>query len=491
MVQSKLQDLIESDPDAAAKMLLELQSKIIVPHAGGQAEIMEDDTRFQIVCCGRRFGKTLLAAKKSLLVCRKPNQMAWWIAPTYRVVKRGYAEVIRQLPDNVLAHPAPMESSFDAGRSVVLRFKNGSRMEFYSAERPEAMLGAGVDFVVLDEAATMPKGVWETTVRPTLMDREGSGLMISTPRGRNWFYYLWLRGQDADKPLYKSWKFPTSSNPFISDEEVREMADSMPLMTFQQEVEADFISSAGAVFRFHDDIVVKKVQAHGRVIVGVDLAKSNDFTVFSAACASDMMPCGYDRFNEIAWKMQRARLRGFVKTLMDEGATHVTLVIDSTGLGDPIVEEMEADGYDVVPINFTKNKQHMVVQLSKDLETGIVRLDYEEPIHEFENYTYKITDAGKWTYGAPEGQHDDAVSAKMLQHWGIVKEGAPDITAIAADDAVSQAEEHQEALTEDFVDIWDDAIDTGIPVSTTIEADTTAMLMGRRAAWTGSELGQI
>jgi phage FluMu gp28-like protein len=490
-MDSKLQQLVESDPDAAAKLLLELQEKVVIPHDGGQREIMENHARFQIVCCGRRFGKTVIGAKKALLRCRRPKQMVWWCAPTYKVVKRGYREVLRQLPDDVLTHPPQLDSAFDAGRSVILKFKNGSRMEFYSAERPEAMLGEGVDFVVLDEAATMPKGVWETIVRPTLMDREGSALMISTPRGRNWFYYLWLRGQDDAKPLYRSWKFPTSSNPFIPDEEVREMADSMPLLTYQQEVEADFISSAGAVFRFHDDIVVSKTKPKGRVIIGVDLAKSNDFTVFSAASCDDMMPCGYDRFNEIAWKMQRARLRNFVKQLLAEGATHVTLVIDSTGLGDPIVEEMEADGYDVVPINFTKTKQHMVVQLSKDMEQGVVRLDYEEPLHEFENYTYKITDAGRWTYGAPEGQHDDAVSAKMLQHWGIVKEGAPNITAIAADDAVSQAEERKETETEDFVDIYEEQLDTGLPTHTTIEADTTAMLMGRRQAWTGSEMGRI
>lgn len=490
-MDSKLQLLVESDPDAAAKLLLELQEKVIIPHDGGQREIMENNTRFQIVCCGRRFGKTVVGAKKALLRCRQKKQMVWWVAPTYKVVKRGYAEVLRQLPDDVLIKPPPSEQSFDAGRTVILHFKNGSRMEFYSAERPEGMLGAGVDFVVLDEAATMPKHVWETTVRPTLMDTKGDALMISTPRGRNWFYYVWLKGQEADKPLYKSWKFPTSSNPFIDDSEVEEMADSMPLMTYQQEVLADFISSAGAVFRFHDDIVVEKTKPHGRVIIGVDLAKSNDFTVFSAANCDDMMPCGYDRFNEIAWKMQRARLRDFVANLLKGGATHVTLLIDSGGPGDPIVEEMEADGYDVVPINFTKSKQNMVVQLSKDMEQGVVRLDYEEPIHEFENYTYKITDAGKWTYSAPEGQHDDAVSAKMLQHWGIVQEGAPNITAIAADDAVSQAEEKQETETEDFVDIYEEQLDTGLPTHTTIQADTTAMLMGRRQAWTGSEMGRI
>jgi phage FluMu gp28-like protein len=485
MASDKLRALAEADPDAARALLEKLQAKVVIPHEGGQQAIMQDETRFQIVCCGRRFGKTVVGAKKILKQCRQPNQMCWWIAPTYKVVKRGYKEVLRQLPDNVLTHAPPQDSAFDAGRSVVLKFQNGSRMEFYSAERPEGMLGEGVDYAVLDEAATMPKHVWETIVRPTLIDREGKALMISTPRGRNWFYYLWLRGQKKTKAdsSYMSWRFPTSANPHLPPSEVEEMRKELPLLTYQQEVLAEFIASAGSVFRFNTGIIVEQVKPNGRVVVGVDLAKSNDFTVFSAGNGDDLLPCGYDRFTEVAWKVQRERLKQFVKQLKKEGATHVTLVMDSTGVGDPIVEEMEADGFDVIGINFTKTKQHMVTQLSKDLEDGQVRLFEGEEIDEFENYSYKITDAGRWTYSAPEGQHDDCVSAKMLQHWGIVQEGAPDVTSISAEDPVPEEDEEDDEL-----DFYEEelVVDTGVPITTTIEADSTRMLMGRKTAWTGS-----
>lgn len=481
-----LQEFAEANPEAARKLLERLQKKVVVPHAGGQSEIMNDNTRFQIVCCGRRFGKTVVGAKKALKTCRTENKMVWWVAPTYKVVKRGYREVLRQLPDDVLTHTPPQDSAFDAGRSVILKFKNGSRMEFYSAERPEGMLGEGVDYVVLDEAATMPKNVWETIVRPTLIDREGQALMISTPRGRNWFYYLWLRGQKDNEKDYMSWRFPTAANPHLPPGEIAEMKSSMPLITFEQEVLAEFISSAGAVFRFNAKIIMSEVKPSGHVVVGIDLAKSNDFTVLSAANATDMLPCGYDRFNEVAWAIQRGRIKNFVKKLKKEGAEHVTLMMDSTGVGDPIVEEMEADGFDVVGINFTKRKQHMVTQLSKDLEDGDVRLNENEEIPEFENYTYKITDAGRWTYSAPEGQHDDCVSAKMLQHWGIVQEGAPDITSIGASDLERTAAEDED--DDDLSYLVDDTplVDTGVATLETFEQDTTAMLMGRTDAWTGS-----
>jgi hypothetical protein len=51
-------------------------------------------------------------------------------------------------------------------------------------------------------------------------------------------------------------------------------------------------------------------------------------------------------------------------------------------------------------------------------------------IGEFEQYQLNQTEKGRITYSAPSGEHDDVVSAKMLQHWGIVNEGVPDATII-------------------------------------------------------------
>lgn len=490
MDNSRLLALAESDPEAALALLAKLDRSILKPHDGGQREIIEDKHRFKIVCCGRRFGKSTAGAKIALMKCREPNQMVWWVAPTYKIVKRGYMEVLRQLPENLITHVPSQDSAFDAGRSVVLKFKNGSRIEFYSAERPEGMLGQGVDLVILDEAAIMAKNVWEQTVRPTLMDRAGQAMMISTPRGRNWFYYMWLRGQNNDHPAYKSWRFPTSANPFIPQEEVEEMRDSMPLVVYQQEVLAEFISSAGAVFRFDHKVVVDRVPPAGHVMVGIDLAKTNDFTVLSAA-REDLKPCGYDRFNEVAWATQRNRIKGFVRKLLQGGATGVTLVMDSTGVGDPIVEEMEADGYDVVPINFTKTKQHMVVQLGKDLEDGYVRLDRAEDISEYENYSYKVTEGGRWTYSAPEGQHDDCVSAKMLQHWGLMQEGVPTVVGMDADPAKDAPIplEAPERPEDDWSDLVEQANATDIveAFEESFKPDSFGTISNRAAAWNARE----
>jgi hypothetical protein len=118
---------------------------------------MECDARFQILDAGRRYGKTKIGAKKALKRVRAHNR---WCGGWPRPTRSSSAATARCCASCRTAcsrtrHLRTPRSTPAA--VVVLRFKNGSRMEFYSAERPEGMLGEGVDFVVLDEAAIMPK----------------------------------------------------------------------------------------------------------------------------------------------------------------------------------------------------------------------------------------------------------------------------------------------------------------------------------------------
>lgn len=422
--------LAQSDPEKARKLLARLAQKKFVPHEG-QRPVMEAHERFLTMCAGRRFGKTKIAAALVLKKVRRDRKMVWWVAPTYKIVKRGYAEVLRQLPDDVLMKPAPPETSFDAGRAVSLRFKNGSRLEFYSAERPEGMLGEGVDFAVLDEAATMPQHVWEQIVRPTLADHQGGALFISTPRGRNWFYKMYQRGQDKLQPNYASWRFPSMANPYIPAEEWEEMAETLPRAVYEQEILADFISNAAAVFRIPENGVAGYLaKPQGHVVLGIDLAKVNDFTVLQGVNSETRQPCYHDRFNSVSWPEQRRRIHDAVETIL-ESASSITVAIDSTGVGDVVYDDLSFEGLDTIPIKFTPQwKQMAVMLLAADLERGNAFL-HPAQVNEFESYSYQITDAGRWKFEADSG-HDDEVSAMLLAHWCVVNEGVPDVKFLNA-----------------------------------------------------------
>jgi len=442
----RLQAMMEADPQAFQDLLAKVAGKMLIPHSEGQAQVLTAEERFLVLCAGRRWGKTKVGAAKILREARKPGMRCVWVAPIYKVVKRGYAEVVAQIPDGLLTKPAPPDSVFDAGRSVRLQFKNGSTIEFYSADRPEGILGASFDFVIMDEAATMPEFVWSQIIRATLADRQGRALFISTPRQRNWFYYIWLRGQsdDPDDHEFRSWHFPSRTNPTIPSSEFDDMARDMPAVEYEQEVLAEFISEAASVFRFpkayKEDGTVDHskptpalkpiVTPKGHVIVGLDLAKHTDWTVI-LGLNENGLPCHHDRFQQVSWPVQRQRIYDAVDTIL-ETAEGVTILVDSGGPGDVIYDDLEEAGYDVIGINFTTYKEKMVKLLSSDLEQGNAFI-CEEQLSEFEHYAYTITGSGRWRYEAARG-HDDEVSAALLAHWGRIHEGVPNVQTLHGGD---------------------------------------------------------
>lgn len=470
-IPQRLLALKESDPEQFRKLMLALHKITLKPHSG-QAHVLNSKARFRVMNCGRRWGKTKLAAHIFVKESRKESQMLWWIAPTYKVVKRGYAEVLAQLPDGVLTHDAPPDTNFDAGRSVILKFKNGSRMEFYSAERPEGMLGAGVDFAVLDEAAIMPGRIWNQIVRPTLMDRLGGALMISTPRGRNWFYKVWTQGQDVLQKDYQSWTFESWTNPTLPPGEVEDMRGSMPRMEYEQEVEAKFLAAGSSTFLFDeraiqsdrilDNGMVEDVPPRGYVVLGIDLARTNDYTVLYGTNMKTRRNCYFERMQAVTWPEQKRRIRRAVRQLQRAGAESVMLVMDSTGVGDPIYEDMEIEGYDVVGLNFTTHKANMVRLLAKDLEEAQAFILSDGQLDEFRNYTMAITPGGKLTYSAPEGEHDDVVAAKMLSHWGCINEGFGEVSVATPEgpsDRIPSDPEGEDGGWDDLLD--DDEMTAG------------------------------
>ena len=459
---ARFEAALQSDPEAAQRLFKKLQKYLLVPHSEGQADVLNSDERFLILCAGRRWGKTKVGAARALKEARrKPGSIIWWVAPIYKNVKRGYSEVLKQLPPDLLTHAAPPETAFDAGRSVTLKFKNGSRMEFYSADRPEGMLGGSADFVVLDEAATMPENVWFQIVQPTLADRQGGALMISTPRGKNWYYRLWVSGQDELVTDFKSWRFPSFTNPTIPKSEWDRQKEILPAAIYEQEVLADFISASANVFRYDEDAIVPLGTPRGHVVMGIDLAKYNDFTVLVGYNAGDRRPVFHERFNAVSWPEQRRRIHRAIDVLMDNGADDVSIFLDSTGLGDVVYDDLSFEGLDAVPIKFTNQwKQQAVMLLAADLERGQAFICPEQA-KEFESYAYSISETtGRWKFEAGTG-HDDEVSAALLAHWGLVNIGVPEIRSLGpGDDALPQGD-HEEIEV-----VTGEVVTRSVPVAT-------------------------
>jgi len=181
-----------------------------------QREILQSDARFIVCACGRRFGKSQMSAFKVVMdALKKPDGVYWLVSPTYPQTKIIWRMIKRFLPKAYIKTIREGE--------LYIELANGSTIWAKSGDNPDNLRGEGLNGVILDECAMLKPDVWNEAIRPALGDKQGWAIFISTPKGKNWFYELFLRGIDTTQNRWKSYQYPTWENPIISQDEIDEM----------------------------------------------------------------------------------------------------------------------------------------------------------------------------------------------------------------------------------------------------------------------------
>lgn len=400
-----------------------------------QLEIYHDYHRFQIADCGRRFGKTNLAWIKCLVfMLEHPGCLLWWVVPYYKELAPASRTVRELTPPGLIA-----KKHEQGGKIRSLYLINDSEIHFHSADREDSLRGMKLHGMVIDEAAALKQNRWSGELEPSLMDLNGWCLFIGTPNGQNWFNNLYNKGLDPANALYKSWRFSSYANAlenggFIPKANIDTIANDMPEMLRRQEIEAVFLEGEGIVFRnvvrqIRDASLIKPYVPGEFVSVGSDLGKSVDFTV-NVAMRLNGEIIGYERFNSLDWPFQRRRTVEFAKRFGD-----ASLLLDSTGLGDPVFDEVSREYSNVEGYKLTNStKKALIENLSIMLDNGEVWFpgnsetkEFDTALHlefpvlrsELESFAYEFTSSGLVKYGALEGLHDDAVIATALAAWQI------------------------------------------------------------------------
>lgn len=386
-----------------------------------QKEIHYHQSRFRVVDIGRRGGKTELAENEIIKkAVDKPSiQYPYWlVAPTFRQVK-----AINWTRLKILLKPDP-EWRFNEQELYAEHPRFQTRIELKGSDNEESLRGVGLSGVVMDECATIKANVWPEIIRPMLADRKGWALFISTPKGRNWFYDLYIRGLEED-PNWKSWKHPTNVNKYISQDEIDQAKKDMSERLFRQEFLAEFLDDETGVFKRVRSCIVGEFLSPivGRFyVIGVDLAKSEDFTVLTVIDSKTREVVHISRFQDIEWRQQKLMIQRLAAQY-----NNAQCVVDASGVGDPIVEDLKNAGIslyydkDQPGFKFTnESKNRLIEQLAIAIEQRQITFpNHEILINELFNYEYSITDNGRIKYSAPPGKHDDCVISLALAVWGI------------------------------------------------------------------------
>ena len=366
-----------------------------VLHAG-QLKVLSESKRFNVLECGRRFGKTHLGIQLAVDRAIDGAEVGWF-APTYRYLADPFRDVQRSL------HPAI--TKMDRVERRIELVTNGS-IDFGSLDSVDAGRGRRYDRVIIDEAAIVRDlgPAWQETIRATLADKKGDAWFLGTPKGRNFFHRCFEKGQMGDGD-WASWRLPTTTNPLIDDEEIEAARKELPESVFKQEFLGIPSDDGGNPFGLDAiERCIGQMSTEDPIAYGVDLAKSVDWTVV-IGLDSDGHVSRLER-----WQSNWADTTDRVESIVGDCAT----LVDSTGVGDPIVEDLQRRKPRIEGFKFSSHsKQQILEGLASAFSQQRIRIPEGWLRIECETFEYSYTKTGV-RYEAPSGLHDDGVCALAL-----------------------------------------------------------------------------
>ncbi len=374
-----------------------------------QFEVWEDKHRYKVVDAGRRWGKSILALAEVLYFAgQKEKAITAIVSPTFQQVKDIYWRDPQKIPKMI-----PPEAILKKNDSeLFLQLVNGSYIYLRGSDRPDTLRGLRYDFVVLDEYASMKENIWEEIIQPTLLDSGGSALFISTPKGYEKFYDLWLRGQKPNDQ-WKSWKFTSYDNPYLEKEFIDQAKNDMDEDTFAQEILAEFKKYVGLVYkdfkREEQVIEPKELQNDWTYYRAIDFGFVNPTGVIFAGIDKEGVVYVYDEIYQKG--LQTPDLAELIKQ-KSAGRTFINTWADSAQASD--IEELRKYGLGITPVvkssktneDWTTYRIRRVTEKLRNKKLFVFK-NCENLIYEFENYQY---------HEVREGQQVKEVPMKINDH---------------------------------------------------------------------------
>lgn len=367
-----------------------------------QKKIINSDARYTVTEASTKTGKTFSHIywlfKEAHKPYNKPGYNHWWIAPIYSQTKIAFNRMCRKVAGNIQYKINQSELTITTPLGTIIAFK--------SAEKPDNLYGEDVYSAVFDEFTRAREQAWHA-LRSTITATRGKVKFIGNAKGsKNWGHKLGLRAKEGGEWEYhKITAYDGVTAGILDLEEVESAKRDLPERIFKELYLAEASEEGTTPFGLnHIANCVKPLSSLEPEWFGVDLAKSYDYTVIIGLdCNGDI--CYYDRFQK-DWTQTRAEI---IRIVGDKAA-----MVDSTGVGDPVVEDMQKSCPDMHGFKFTsESKQKLIEGLVMAIQEGSTSVLDNEHRYELEQFEFVYTHRSV-KYSAPEGEHDDTVIAHAL-----------------------------------------------------------------------------
>lgn len=369
-----------------------------------QTEAIFCPKRISIIEASTKSGKThgaLVWLTERTLLNGRPGQERWWVAPifkqaeiAYKRLKRGFKQGYWSFIDYKMTAIAP----------------NGAIILFKGADDPDSLYGEDVHDAVIDEATRTKAEVWHA-IRSTLTATRGHVRIIGNVKGRvNWVYGLARKAEAGDPEMsyFKLTAYDAVEAGVLAAQEIEDAKEQLPEHVFRELYLAEPADDGGNPFGI-DAIAacIAPLSAAEPIAWGWDLAKSIDYTV-GTAIDSDGNVCRFDRWNKVPWGETKARI------ITNTGKCNA--IVDSTGVGDSILEDVQRapslGRFEGFKFSST-SKQQLMEELATGIQQRLIRFPKGPITAELEAFEYQYTRTGV-KYSAPDGMHDDCVISLAL-----------------------------------------------------------------------------
>ncbi len=368
-----------------------------------QKKILDSPARYTVTEAATKVGKTashiIWLFEQPLFLKLKPNQSVWWVAPVFGQAEIAFNRMRNQVTDR---------NFFKVNESkLLLTLPTGAKIQFKSAERPDNLYGDDVYAAVFDEFTRAREEAWHA-LRTTLTATSGKCKFIGNVKGKkNWGYRLAQRAKsgEADHEYFKITAYDAANEGLLSIDEIEQAKRDLPDSVFRELYLAEPSEDGSNPFGFR---YIKQctfdLSSLPPVCFGIDLAKSVDYTAIIGLDVNANV-CYFDRFQK-GWKETADTIAAL--------PAGVPINIDSTGVGDPIVEGLQRVRSGITGFKFSAtSKQQIMEGLAVAIQQRKVSFPEGHITRELENMEFEYTRTGV-RYSAPPGLHDDCVCALAL-----------------------------------------------------------------------------
>lgn len=377
------------------------------PITAYQEAIIDSPARFTVTEAGTKTGKTashvIWSTEQALDL--KHGQRGWWVAPIFAQAEIAFNRLRNQFePKGVLK----INES-----KLTITFPKGGILQFKSAEKPDNLFGEDVYFAVFDEFTRAREDAW-FALRSTLTATNGKCKLIGNAKGKkNWGYKLGVRAKngEAGYEYHRITAWDAVNAGILDRAEVEQAMRDLPEAVFKELYLAEASEDGSNPFGL--DAIrrnIKPLSTLPTEAFGIDLGKKIDWTVI----------IGLDRNGDTSYFERFQNEWDATEKRIIEVVGNLPAHVDSTGLGDPLVERMSRKCHRMKGVNYGTSqenkptKQRLMEGLGAALSANEIGLIAGAMQDEFEGFEYEWSATGRMKYSAPVGSHDDIVNATAL-----------------------------------------------------------------------------